>query len=73
MDEIITIGLDVAKGVFHAVGRDAAGVKLFSRQLRPAVRWRVSSLRHAPCVVVMEACVERPRLGVVGWRRWAAG
>jgi transposase len=55
VDEIITIGLDVAKGVFHAVGRDAAGVKLFSRQLR---RGQVEGFfaRHAPCVVVMEAC-----------------
>jgi transposase len=55
VDEVITIGLDLAKGVFHAVGRDGSGQKLFSRQLR---RGQVEGFfaRHAPCVVAMEAC-----------------
>ena len=55
MDEVITIGLDLAKGVFHAVGRDASGQMLFSRRLR---RGQVEGFfaRQGPCVVAMEAC-----------------
>lgn len=55
MEEVITIGLDLAKSVFHAVGRDGSGQKRFSRQLR---RSQVEAfvVRQRPCVVAMEAC-----------------
>ena len=55
MDEVITIGLDLAKSVFHAVGREVSGQVVFSRQLR---RSQVEGFfaRQTPCVVAMEAC-----------------
>jgi transposase len=55
VEEVITIGLDLAKGVFHAVGRAGSGEKLFSRQLRRAqVEGFIA--RQGRCVVAMEAC-----------------
>jgi transposase len=47
--------LDLAKGSFHAVGRDASGRRVLSRALR---RGQVLGFfgKLAPCVVAMEAC-----------------
>ena len=36
MNEVTTIGLDIAKQVFHVHGADASGVSLFSRKLTRA-------------------------------------
>jgi transposase len=55
MEQVTTIGLDIAKHVFQVHGADAAGHALF--------RKRVTRLKllgflaaQAPCVVAMEAC-----------------
>lgn len=36
MSEVTTIGLDIAKSVFHAHGADASGRMVFSRRLTRA-------------------------------------
>jgi transposase len=55
MNEVSTIGLDLAKQVFQVHGADAAGVVVFRKRLR-----RNSVLQffatQAPCRVAMEAC-----------------
>lgn len=33
MNEVSTIGLDIAKHVFHAHGADASGLQVFSRKI----------------------------------------
>ena len=55
MGEISTIGLDIAKQVFHAYGSDSAGRLMFSRRL---VRRKVLEFfaEQSPCVVAIEAC-----------------
>ncbi len=55
MDQISIIGLDLAKGVFQVVGRNAAGEKVLVRQLR---RSQVEPFfaKLEPGVVAMEAC-----------------
>jgi transposase len=55
MDEISTIGLDIAKSVFQVHGVDAGGMVVVRRQLR---RGEVESFfaKLAPCLVAMEAC-----------------
>jgi transposase len=55
VDQISIIGLDLAKGVFHVVGRDASNCKVLSRRLR---RSQVEAFfeRLPRCVVAMEAC-----------------
>ena len=35
MSQVITIGLDIAKSVFHAHGADERGAMVFSRRLTP--------------------------------------
>ena len=58
MEQVITIGLDIAKHVFHAHGVDGRGAKLFSkrisrsgllsffgRQTRAWWRWRRALVR----------------------------
>jgi len=55
MDEISTIGLDLAKNVFQVHGVDASGAVVVRRQLRRgAVEKFFATL--APCLVGMEAC-----------------
>ncbi len=55
MNEVSTIGLDLAKQVFQAEGRDAGGRTVFCRRLRR--RDVLAFFRKlAPCVVGMEAC-----------------
>jgi transposase len=55
MDEIITIGLDIAKSVFQVHGVDAAGAVVVRRRLR-----RDGVLEFfggvPPCLVGLEAC-----------------
>ncbi|MBX4966858.1 IS110 family transposase [Rhizobium binae] len=55
MNEIATIGLDLAKQVFQAHGADAQGATVFNRKLR---RSEVLPFfeKLPPCVVGMEAC-----------------
>ena len=55
MNEITTIGLDLAKQVFHVVGCDARGKEVKRKRLRRGqVRAYFANL--AACVVGMEAC-----------------
>ena len=55
MSQVSTIGLDIAKHVFHVHGADERGVALFSRRL---VRGKVLEFfaRQPRCVVALEAC-----------------
>lgn len=55
MNEVSTIGLDLAKHVFQAHGADAGGNVVFRKQLR---RDRVLAFLagQSPCIVAMEAC-----------------
>ena len=55
MGEISTIGLDIAKQVFHAHGADASGVPLFSRRItrQKLLEFFASQPR---CTVAMETC-----------------
>jgi transposase len=55
VEQVTTIGLDLAKYVFQAHGADAAGHTLFRKRL---VRRKLLEFfaAQAPCVVAMEAC-----------------
>lgn len=55
MVEVSTIGLDIAKSVFHAHGADAAGRQVFSRRL---ARGKVLEFfaSQPRCLVALEAC-----------------
>jgi len=55
MSEITTIGLDLAKNVFHVVGCDARGKRVLRKRLsrRQVLSWFA---RQNPCLVGMEAC-----------------
>ena len=55
MNEVITIGVDLAKNVFQVHGIDAEGAVIFRRQLR---RGQVLPFfkKQPPCLVGMEAC-----------------
>jgi transposase len=55
VSEIITIGLDIAKQVFHAHGVDASGRQVFSRRI---VRRKVLEFfaGQPRCLVALEAC-----------------
>jgi transposase len=55
MGEVTTIGLDIAKQVFHVHGADASGAAQFSRRL---TRTKVLEFfaSQPPCLVAMEAC-----------------
>ena len=55
MEQVITIGLDLAKNVFQVHGADAAGRMLVRKQLRRAEVLRFFSALPA-CLVGMEAC-----------------
>jgi len=55
MSEVTTIGLDIAKQVFHVHGADGRGAPLFSRKLSRSKL--LSFFAGQPrCVVAMEAC-----------------
>ena len=55
MDEVTTIGLDIAKQVFHAHGADASGRRVFSRRI---TRTKLIEFFAAQprCTVALEAC-----------------
>ena len=55
MNEVSTIGLDIAKHVFHAHGADASGRQIFSRKIG---RGKLLDFFAAqpPCLVALEAC-----------------
>jgi transposase len=55
MDQVSTIGLDIAKNVFQAHGIDETGGVVVRRQLR---RRQVLAFfgRLLPCLIGMEAC-----------------
>jgi transposase len=55
MVQPVTVGLDIAKNVFHAYGVDAHGEKVLSRKLR---RSQVEAFfaNFEPCLVGIEAC-----------------
>lgn len=55
MNEVSTIGLDIAKHVFHAHGADAAGRMVFSQRLRRSKLLEFFAAQP-PCVVALEAC-----------------
>ena len=62
MNEVTTIGLDIAKSVFQAHGIDEAGKVVVRRQLR---RGQVLPFfkKLPPCLVGLEALRERALLG----------
>lgn len=55
MSEVTTIGLDIAKNVFHAHGADSCGRALFSRKIS---RTKLLDFftRQPRCTVALEAC-----------------
>jgi transposase len=55
MEGVTTIGLDIAKQVFHAHGADASGACVFSRRLTRA-KLLTFFAEHTHCVVALEAC-----------------
>ena len=55
MSEVTTIGLDIAKSVFHAHGADASGRMVFSRRLTRAKLLDFFAEQPA-CTVALEAC-----------------
>ena len=55
MLEVTTIGLDIAKNVFHVHGADARGRGVFSKRLSRAKVLDFFAVQ-APCTVAMEAC-----------------
>ncbi len=55
MNEVITIGLDLAKSVFQVHGVDGEGGVVFRRQLRRA-QVLAFFKKQPPCLVGMEAC-----------------
>jgi transposase len=68
MNEVATIGLDLAKSVFRVHGVDAPGKPIIRRQLR---RRRVLAFfkKLPPCLAGMEACATSHGRGRS--RRWA--
>ncbi len=55
MNEVITIGVDLAKNVFQAHGIDAEGNVVFRRQLRRAQVLPFFK-KQPPCLIGIEAC-----------------
>lgn len=55
MSEVTTIGLDIAKNVFHAHGADASGRALFSRKISRTKLLEFFA-RQPRCMVALEAC-----------------
>ena len=68
--EVSTIGLDIAKSVFHAHGADARGEQLFSRRI---TRGKVLEFfaSQPRCLVALEACGGIAFTGIV--RRMGQG
>lgn len=53
MVQPVTVGLDIAKNVFHAYGVDAHGEKVFSRKLRRA-QVEAFFAKLDPCLIGIE-------------------
>lgn len=67
MKEVTTIGLDLAKNVFHLVGQDAKGREVLKKTLRRSqVLEYFANLK--PCLIGMEACA-----GAHDWARRLRG
>ena len=68
MAEVTTIGLDIAKHVFHAHGADATGRAVFSRRI---TRGKLLDFFAANpgCLVALEAC-GGPIIGLESCGRW---
>ena len=67
MDQVTTIGLDIAKHVFQVHGADAAGHALFRKRVT-RLKLIGFSAAQAPCVVAMEAA----RVRTIGRARSAS-
>ena len=67
MEEVSTIGLDLAKHVFQAHGASASGAVVFRKKLRreQVLAFFAGQPRYR---VAMEACAERALLGTRHWR-----
>jgi len=59
MNQVVTIGLDIAKSVFQVHGVDAQGAVVLRQRL---TRSRMVAFfeAKAPCLVGMEACSQSP-------------
>lgn len=55
MNEVSTIGLDIAKNVFQAHGADASGQQIFSRRITRAKVLEFFA-KQPKCLVALEAC-----------------
>jgi transposase len=55
MEQVTTIGLDIAKHVFHAHGVDERGAKLFGKRISRSGLLAFFA-RQPRCVVALEAC-----------------
>jgi len=55
VSEVTTIGLDIAKNVFHAHGADERGTMIFSRKLTRSKLLDFFAGQPA-CIVALEAC-----------------
>ena len=55
MSEVTTIGLDIAKNVFHAQGADTSGRLLFSRKISRTKLLEFFA-KQPSCLVALEAC-----------------
>ena len=62
MEQATTIGLDIAKHVFHVHGADAAGHVLFRKRITRAKLLDFLAAQ-ARCVVAMESLCRRALLG----------
>lgn len=67
MEQLTTIGVDLAKSVFQLHGVDAAGTVIMRRQLRRSQMLEFFR-RLPPCLVGMEACA-----GAHYWARELSG
>lgn len=67
MSQASTIGLDIAKNVFHAHGADERGAMVFSRKLTRAKLLEFFTGQPA-CVVAQRAAA--PIIGRASCRRW---
>ena len=67
MDKITTVGLDLAKNVFHMIGYDARGKEVKKRQLRRA-QVLAFFAQLPPCRIGMESCA-----GAQYWAREFSG
>lgn len=55
MSEVTTIGLDIAKNVFHAYGATASGQARFSRKIS-RIKLLEFFAKQPRCLVALEAC-----------------